>query len=258
MKKSQLRKLIRENIRQIMGGKRRLSEQGGGPWVPGSQGQTAWENMFDDLVWAAQNPCRFLCRKLNNIAGKLQQQGGGTGIASTAAGAAHSAMMIAKIIYIQELLDLFCMMYGAQECCECEVTINEQMRGGKSLAQWMAWFDSTYPGESARIKARAKANATRRGAPRGGMMEGKRRGKQLLREWNFNQWKFGQMGILDGDPFTGSAPHQNPCNYLGRKISNKQGDLADANPNNPNHTNWINRMNQKIGWWQQEFSSRGC
>jgi len=261
MKKSELRKIIRENIRQIMGGKRRLSEQGG-PWIPGSQGQTDWEDMFDDLVQNATNPCRFLCNKLEKLTVKLHQQGGGTGIASTAAGQTHSAMMIAKIQYINFLLGLFCNNYGQQECCECEITISEQVRGGNSLADWIAWFDSTYPGESAKIRARAQSNGRRiamaLGWEEGRMMEGKKRGKQLLREWNFGTWKWDQIMLIDGDFFTGTPGIPNPCGYLDRKITKKQQDLANANPDNPNHSNWISRMNQKLGWWQQEFSSRNC
>ena len=259
MKKSQLRKIIRENIRYIMSNKR-LNEQ----FIPGSQEEIDWQNDFDQLIFNAANPCRFLCIKLNKLSEKISKLGGGTGIASSAAGQVHAAMMVAKILYIQFMLDFFCDTYGVEECCECEVNITEG-KGTSILPKWALALLT--PSQIARIKASAEKSAEKI-AQKNGYKRGGNGGGGIMNEqgqvFDFNEWKAKQQTILLGNPFnSNSNGHQNPCNYLNKKIqiiNNKLGAQGGGTgiPNTAAGDIHSAQMTQKYNWWSSQLPIHNC
>ena len=69
MKKSQLRKIIRENIRQVM------AEQGNPPTGGSWPGFMQWTSTFSGTLYSVQNPCNFLKNQSDNLASKYPTAG---------------------------------------------------------------------------------------------------------------------------------------------------------------------------------------
>ena len=248
MKKSQLRKLIRENIRQIM------SEQGGSQFD-----YNVWVVFINGKITGHQNPCNFLSKQYNNLYDKLIND-------TNPNNPNHHDwinMLVAKLTWLAVWIQIAC-DFGDPVCCAISTTdvssysIPEQRGGGGLPPIPQAYMAIADKAMIAKATADATKSATDHYSAKGmGTGNVSAAPGRLNENWDFNSWSVQQTMAMDGSMWTG-AGMPNPCNYLINKVTKKSADLANANPNNPNHAAWISRMNQKLGFWNQEIANRGC
>jgi|TARA_R110001592_G_scaffold8678_5_gene47085 hypothetical protein len=250
MKKSQLRKIIRENIKSIM------SEQTGG-WP----NYMNWTVGINNILFGPpmhNNPCNFLEKRYNALLAKLNALGGGTGVPNSPAGIQHAIMLTLKLQFLAAWIAGACGA-GLTACCSISTPITEQRGGG--LAPIPAWaLALVAPGETAKLEMEAKKSVQRYMS-----LVGQDTSSALQEQANFNlpAWQVSQATILNGNPWQGTPPHPNPCNYLNRSIARQSAKLAALGggtgvPNTAQGQAHAAMLTQKIAYWQAESTSRGC
>ena len=265
MKKSTLRKIIRENILQIM------KEQGGNPPTGGTwPGFMQWTSTFSGTLYSVQNPCNFLANRYNHLLGKLMALGGGTGVPNTQAGIDHAVMLVMKLVFMASWINAGCSS-GLPACCAISMPVQSsgdydsstgilpEQRGGGKLApippQFLALVS---PSALAQARSAAEASVAKYVA-----QNPVKESKTLKEQFNFSAWIAQQTEHLQGNPFTGAGGHPNPCNYLFNRIAHqttKRNSLGGGtgNPSTPQGIAHAQMLDQKINWWQSQLPIHNC
>ena len=268
MKKSQLRKIIRENIRQVM------AEQGNPPTGGSWPGFMQWTSTFSGTLYSVQNPCNFLHNRYTILINKLNALGGGTGIPNTQAGIDHAVMLVMKLVFMASWINAGCSA-GLTACCGLTLPVEDpsdydpntgiipEQRGGGLPPIPEHFLALVSPSALAQARSAAEASVQKYIAqnPGGGV------GAQNLREqggFNLSSWIQGQQTLLNGGMFgTPPPPHPNPCNYLGNRIAAQTAKMnalggGTGNPSTPQGVAHKQMLQQKIQYWQTVGPQFGC